>query len=266
MHLTLPKSYKGIYPFRLGTTSFIYPDGYVPNVTMLGPYLDEIELLLFESQPGSLPSHNDIEELSLLSAEFDLTYNIHLPTDISFGHKDPSLRQHAVETILRVLDLTSPLCPSTCTLHLSYDETSGEKEEVQKWQVRTFETINSLMNLGVKAEDISIENLNYPFAWVEDIVREFNFTVCMDMGHLIVHGTSINTFFDSYGDNVSIIHLHGVENENDHRSLNKLPEKRFWEIVEILKKFKKIVSIEIFSYDNLTTSLQFLEKYLNKPS
>ncbi len=45
----VPKSYKGSYQFRLGTTSFIYPDHYLPNVKMLGPYLNEIELLLFES-------------------------------------------------------------------------------------------------------------------------------------------------------------------------------------------------------------------------
>jgi len=46
-YTALPKSYKHAYPFKLGTTSFIYPDGYVPNVKMLGPYMDEIELLFF---------------------------------------------------------------------------------------------------------------------------------------------------------------------------------------------------------------------------
>ena len=56
MYPALPKSYKGIFPFKIGTTSFIYPDGYVQNVKMLAPYLDEIELILFESAPGSLPT------------------------------------------------------------------------------------------------------------------------------------------------------------------------------------------------------------------
>ncbi|MBT8357208.1 MAG: sugar phosphate isomerase/epimerase, partial [Desulfobacterales bacterium] len=79
----MPKSYKGAYPFKLGTTSFIYQDDYIPNVKMLGPYIDEIELLLFESKPSSLPNKKEIDELSLLSKEFDLSYNIHLPIDIS---------------------------------------------------------------------------------------------------------------------------------------------------------------------------------------
>jgi adenosylcobalamin phosphodiesterase len=262
----LPKSYKGVYPFKLGTTSFIYQDGYVPNVKNLGPYLDEIELLLFESKPGSLLKKNDIDELALLSKEFDLTYNIHLPTDISFGHKDPSMRQHAVETILRVLDLTSPLSPSTCTLHLSYDEASREKENVIKWQELTCETIKQLINFGVKAEEISIETLDYPFKWVEGIVLDFKFTVCMDIGHLIVCGAGIKTFFDSYCDNISIIHLHGVENRRDHLSLERLAKGRAGEIIEILKKYSKVVSIEVFSYDDLTISLKYLEKCWNKPN
>ncbi|MDY6792111.1 MAG: cobamide remodeling phosphodiesterase CbiR [Thermodesulfobacteriota bacterium] len=255
-----------MYPFKIGTTSFIYSDGYVPNVTMLGPYIDEIELLLFESQPGSLPGQNDIGALSLLSAEFDLTYNIHLPTDISFGHKDPSPRHHAVETILRVLDLSSPLCPSTCTLHLSYDETSGEKEMVQKWRERIYEAINRLVNLGAKAEDISIENINYPFAWVEDMVREFNFTVCMDMGHLMVRGEDLEGFFSDHDNHISIIHLHGVENGCDHLSLTRLAAERAEEIIGILNQFSQTVSLEVFSYHDLATSLVFLEKWWHKLS
>lgn len=260
----LPKSYKGAYPFKLGTTSFIYQDDYIPNVKKLGPYIDEIEFLMFESKPGSLPPKKKIDELSLLSKEFDLSYNIHLPIDISFGNRDPVVRQHAVETILHVLELASPLFPSTCTLHLSYGEASREKEKVTKWQELTYETIKQLINFGVKAEEISIENLNYPFEWVEDIVRVFNFNICMDIGHLIICGKDIKTFFDSYSDNISIIHLHGVENGHDHISLERLPEERVREIMEILKKFKKVVSIEVFSYDTLATSLEFLEKCWKK--
>ena len=36
MYPSLDRSYKGIFPFNLGTTSFIYPDDYVPNVKMHG--------------------------------------------------------------------------------------------------------------------------------------------------------------------------------------------------------------------------------------
>jgi len=88
----------------------------------------------------------------------------------------------------------------------------------------------------------------------------------MDIGHLFVDGADIKIFYDSYYDNISIIHLHGVENGLDHLSLERLPEKRAGEIIEILNKFTKTVSMEVFSYDDLTTSLEFLEKCWNNLS
>ena len=70
---SLAKSYKGLYPFRLGTTSFIYPDQYVPNVKSVGPFVDEIELLLFESGPvESLLPKPVIEDLVDLSRELTI--------------------------------------------------------------------------------------------------------------------------------------------------------------------------------------------------
>ena len=67
MHPPLKKVYKEKYPFRLGTTSFIYPDKYVANIRLLGPYLDEIEVLLFESTTHDcFPTRAEIKEMSRL--------------------------------------------------------------------------------------------------------------------------------------------------------------------------------------------------------
>lgn len=40
----LPDSLKGIFPFRLGTTSFIIPDDILPNVEFLSDKVDDIEI------------------------------------------------------------------------------------------------------------------------------------------------------------------------------------------------------------------------------
>ena len=85
MYPQLPKSYKNAYPFRVSAPSFIYPDDYIPNVQMLGPFLDEIELLCFESHKFSLPTQETIREMGFLAKEFKFTYNVHLPTDIDLG-------------------------------------------------------------------------------------------------------------------------------------------------------------------------------------
>ena len=226
---------------------------------MLGPYLDEIELLLFESAPDSLPSKEEITTLATLATELDLTYNIHLPTDVSPGDNNPSLRHHAVDTIKRIIDLTSPLPSSTLTLHLSYDESSNEKTSVKKWQELVYESMEQLISSGIKGKTLSIETLFYPFEWVENIITAFNLSVCMDIGHLILQNTDLETFFGRYSDIISIIHLHGVKNHRDHLSLDKLPEKEIDLVFRILKQFSGVVSLEVFSYKDLITSLPFLE-------
>ncbi|MBU4344949.1 MAG: sugar phosphate isomerase/epimerase [Desulfobacteraceae bacterium] len=257
----LPKSYKRAYPFRLGTTSFIYPDHIIPNVKMLAPYFDEIELLLFESNFDSLPTIQQIRELALLAEQFDLTYNIHLPIDISISDSNASVRRSAVDTLKRTIGLTSYLSPSTYTLHISYDEDSRDKESVNRWQELVYKSVDELLRTGIQNQTISVETLSYPFDWLEEIIKTFRLSVCIDIGHLLVNGFDVKKVFDKHSGNTSIIHLHGVGNKKDHVSLNMLPLEQMDQIIGILKRYYGVVSLEVFSFENLTTSLTFLEKY-----
>lgn len=264
MYPALPKSYKGAYPFKLGTTSFIYPDHITPNIKMLGPYLDEIELLFFESQPASMPSRQEIEEIRQLAKDFDLTYNMHLPLDISLGASDPSKRLTALKTIKQIIDLTIPLAPSTCTLHLPYDEAGFESEQIKRWQELIRQSLEQLIAAGIEAESISIENLDYPLEWVEKIINDFNLAVCIDLGHLIVNQFDIQAAFNRYYQKTVIIHLYGAESRHDHLSLDKLSPVNTDIVMPILKQFKGVVSLEVFSYDRLVSSLNFLEQCWQK--
>jgi sugar phosphate isomerase/epimerase len=259
MYLALPKSYKGMFPFKIGTTSFIYPDSYVQNVQMLAPYLDEIELILFESAPDSRPSNDEINTLLSLGNEYDITYNIHLPLDIFLGAPDPSIRHFAVETIKQIIDLTAPLSPSTFTLHLAYDETDMESEPMKRWRNRTYTSIHKLISSGINGKKISIETLNYPIEWVEEILIDFNLSVCLDLGHLILHGFDMDAVFKKYQQKTSIIHLHGANHRRDHRALDLLAKPNLETILDMLKRFKGVVSIEVFAYDHLNASLTYLE-------
>lgn len=264
MYPALPKSYKGMFPFKIGTTSFIYPDSYVQNVKMLAPYLDEIELILFESTPNSLPSNDEIKALFSLANEFDINYNIHLPIDISLGASDHSIRHFAIETTKQLIDLTSPLSPSTFTLHLAYDETDMETEPIKRWQNRTYSSIHKLISSGINGKKISIETLNYPIEWVEEILIDFNLSVCVDLGHLILYGFDMDAVFNRYHKTISIIHLHGANERRDHEALDFLSKSNLKTILRMLKRFKGIVSIEVFSYNHLNTSLKYLESIWKK--
>jgi sugar phosphate isomerase/epimerase len=264
MYPALPKSYKGIFPFKIGTTSFIYPDGYVQNVKMLAPYLDEIELILFESAPNSLPSNHEIKELLSLSNEYDISYNIHLPLDISMGVEDSSTRHSAIETIKQVMDLTAPLSPTSYTLHLPYGESDFESEQVKRWKECTYQSMDTLCSFGFNSRIISIETLNYPLEWVEDILIGFNLSVCMDLGHLILYELDMKDIFERYKDRTSIIHLHGANENKDHQPLDLLSKSNLKTIIRMLKQFRGIVSIEVFSFDYLNVSLKYLESVWKK--
>ena len=261
MHPALPKSYKGEFSFKIGTTSFIYPAGYVQNVKMVAPYLDEIELLLFESAPESLPSAHEIRQLFNVSKEFDLTYNIHLPLDIFPGAPERSIRQFALETVIQIVDLTASLSPSTYTLHLPYDEAGFDNEQVKRWRDRLDESMKKLVSAGISGDIISIETLDYPMDWVEDILNDFNLYVCMDVGHLMLYGYDPEAVFNKHKNRIAILHLHGVDNQKDHLPLDRLAKENAETVIRILQQYERVVSLEVFSFDHLKASLNFLDNH-----
>jgi adenosylcobalamin phosphodiesterase len=57
----------------------------------------------------------------------------------------------------------------------------------------------------------------------------------------------------------SIIHLHGANKRRDHQPLDLLSKMKLKTILKMLKRFKGVVSIEVFSYDHLNASLKYLE-------
>ena len=261
MYPSLSKSYKGVFPFNIGTTSFIYPDDYVPNVKMLGPYLENVELLLFESNhTDALPSEKVIGELANLAKDFNLTYNVHLPTDVSISSRDPQQQSIAVETIIRVAERVAPLSPTTLTLHVPYNETSLDEDDVKSWQERVIKHLAKILANGTPSHLISIENLDYPFEILDPIISELDLTICLDCGHLMLHGDDILAFFNTYSAKTAIIHLYGVAKNHFHGALDQLSETKMAPIMRLLAKFNGIVSMEVFSYTHLDTSLKFMEK------
>lgn len=264
MHPVLEKSYKNCFPFRLGTTSFIYPDSYDVNVRRLGPNFDEIELLFLESSEKSLPSKDQIDLLAILARQFDLTYNVHLPTDIAMGHPDITIRNYAVETVKRVVGLAEVLCPTTYTLHLEYHEMASDEDQINMWLERLSDSMEQVVSSGIKGSDISVETLFYPFHWIEEIIAQFGLSVCIDLGHLFVRKFDPKIIFDKYYSRIPIVHLHGVENQTDHIGLERLAVKHENKLINILNTFTGTVSLEVFSYKHLASSLVYLEKLWNR--
>jgi sugar phosphate isomerase/epimerase len=256
--------------FRLGTTSFILPDHIIPNVIRLGPFFDEIELLVFESTPPDvLPSKAEVNTLLSLARDLNLTYNIHLPTDVSLSHESPRERQTAADTLLRVMDRFHPLAPATQTLHLEMPpdviRDMENPETGKNWLGRTREGLAAFLSGIPDPSVISVETLDYPFSCIEPLICEFHLSVCLDAGHQIRWGHDLLQTFETHRSRIPLIHLHGVDGSGpkirDHKALDLLSQDEILKVLRVLENFRGAVSLEVFNLEYLNRSLQVLSRY-----
>lgn len=248
--------------FRLGTTSFIYPGHIIPNVKKIGEFFDEIELLVFESQykgQSVLPPPLDIRELKTLARDLDLTYNVHLPVDVSLTHASIRERQKACDTINQVLDLFEPLAPTTHTLHLDRDRNLTDSQGLQRWEDQARSGLDLLIPGLTDPGIISLETLWYDPAFLVPLVRDYGFAICVDAGHHFKYNYDLKTSFDLFKEKISLIHLHGVDftksGPKDHLGLGCLPQPLFDQTMELMTNYQGTVSLEVFNLANLENSL-----------
>ena len=248
---------KGAFPFRLATTSFILPNAILPNVRFLGPYLDEVELVLFESgQEENLPTVEEIGEVRRVARELDLTYNVHLPTDLFLGDPDPRVRERACRTVLRFYGRTLGLDPTVYILHLDPRSPNGREDpDEEGWLDRTRRSLQALLGEGMDAGRLAVENLSYPLERIRPLVEEMGMGYCLDVGHLLRYGFPVRHHFRTFLGRTSMIHLHGVQDAVDHRGLEWISPRDWDTIREALAGYRGGVSLEVFSVEDLSTSL-----------
>ena len=255
-----------MFPFRLATTSYIYPDRIIPNVNVLAPFLDEVELVLFESEgQDNYPDEVELRDLMNFSLNGKVDFNVHLPVDIFLGDKDEEVRFKGVSVVEKVIGRTLCLKPSLYTLHFDIrNRNGGEETDIEAWRRRIILSAKEMTERGIETERIAIETLSYPFEWIEDIVKEFGFSICLDIGHMLIYNLDIQGYLKKYLPHTSIIHLHGVENGVDHLGIDKLHGKIVDLILSRLHRFTGILSVEVFSFGDLKNSLEVLEQRWKK--
>jgi len=132
------KNYRGRFPFKLATTSYIYPDEIAPNVARLASSFDEIELVFFESKgQNCIPDKAQINKLMKFSRLQQLSFNVHLPIDISLGDECEEVRARGTSIVKMVIERTLGLNPSLYTLHLDLRDKNGQEEkDIEGWRLR----------------------------------------------------------------------------------------------------------------------------------
>lgn len=257
-------------PFRLGATSYIYPADILENVKRLLGRVEDIELVLFETDQGRNLSEREIEKLALLRYGRDLSFTAHLPLGLMLGG-DKEERATGVEVIRRLIEQLRPLSPLGFILHLpvvrskaNTDFIELEGTDLTRWQEGCRRSLEEILAIGIDPPLLCLENLGYPFAYVEEFLEGYGLSVCLDVGHLALYGLSIPEFVDHYLPRTRIVHLHGCDGKRDHLALaNPLPMDQA-SLLERLcqREFSGVLTLEVFSEKDLHQSQGLIQDYL----
>lgn len=248
----LTRSLKRAYPFRTAAPSFIYPADYVPNVRMLAPFFDEVELLFFES--GGLPPRRTVAELAAIGAAEGLGFNVHLPTDVTLGDLDPQRAGHALDALRRACERALPLDPSLFILHVPH----GPAHEGDLRRERVLRDLGALAAAAGGPARIALETLPGRLDYLDGVVESLGASICMDVGHLLLSGHRIGERAAQFGNRLAAVHLHAAVHDRDHLPLDRLSEPAAADTLRMLSSFNGIVSLEVFSFEALSASVEWL--------
>ena len=263
------KSMKKRFPFRLGTSSYIIPSDIVENVKALAETVDDIELILFESDEiSNLPDLKTINELVNLAKKHDLTYTVHFPLDISLGDSTENERLKSVEKCLRIINLMEPVKPFAYIVHCfrnnEYSDSSPTKD-ADSWKSSVSKLLKELIDSGIARHQICVETLNYSFEIIEDIIYTLKLSICLDIGHILLGGYSVDNYLTRYFERTRVIHLHGIIEGKDHRSISYIDSKCLSDLIKRLYKDGSnncVVTLEVFDESDFIRSLDIMERYV----
>lgn len=258
-----------LYPFRLGTTSYIIPADILPNVRYLAGKVQDVELVLFEVDdgPGNLPGKEQIAELRDIASDNDLTYTVHLPLDLRLA--DNGLPRHASLTkARRVIDCTLELAPWAYVLHLDGQSVrnGAAPGAMQRWQEQAIQSLEIVGGWAGGVQKLAVENLEgYPLHFYEPVLERIAVSRAVDIGHLWLDGHNPVSYLRRALPRTRVIHIHGIHGR-DHQSLAHVPQELLRAVLDelVCANYRGVLTVEIFSEDDLFTSLAAIKAVMLK--
>ncbi len=247
-------------PFRVGTTSYVWPEDIISNVRRLKGLIDDVELVLFESeQSGNIPAEEEMDELRNIGAGCDMSYTVHLPLDLNLGSSLAEERAKSISCIRSISQQVCALAPKAYILHLNLPESSPR--DIPAWQEYAGISLKEIAAGNIIAPvKVAVENLSYPFDYIGGQVLESGFSVCADIGHLLVMGLDPLAHLEKYFESIAVIHLHGVNGAKDHVSLKYLNQGMLKDIADFLMRrgYAGVLTLEVFAQSDFEESMEIL--------
>ena len=229
----------------------------------MSDFVDDIELLFFESfDNSSLISNSEIVELRSISLDKNISYSVHCPIDIHAGSADRTVQDKFVNQIEHIIEITKTLNISGYIVHLDGISDSSTDEEIKSWRCNVDSVCKRIGEIkSIDSSMICIENLGYDPTFNINIVNKNNFSFCLDMGHFWLHKHEWKSFFPFVLNKTRVIHLHGIHNGKDHRSLkvNDNLELDYF-LTSCLTDYSKLLTIELFNKDAAFESLEYVKE------
>jgi sugar phosphate isomerase/epimerase len=258
-----------MFPFRLGTTSYIVPADLVANARFLSGKVQDVQLVLFDIDdgPSNLPSPETTRQLAEIAASNNLTYTVHLPLDIRLG--DNGETDHiSMLKAKNVIDCTRDLEPFAYVTHLDGRAVKGgaTPEQLAHWHDRSLKALDILTGWASSAEKLAVENLDsYPPVFFLPVIERAPVSRCVDVGHLWLDGHDPLPHLQAALPRTRVIHLHGVA-ERDHVSLAHMPPEKLNPIIKLLlrENYSGVLTLEVFGEEDFYSSAAALEKSLRE--
>jgi hypothetical protein len=216
--------------------SWVTPGTYLDNVRYVDqfPEIDGIELLFYYCDEATLQLfRGERDRIAAYRRRF--SFSVHLPDAITPSHEElVALTDDLAE---RYIVHPPPESGSGC------DSLETFISLVTDWRARYGDRF-ILENLIDRNMGVCLEQL-------EDI------PVCLDTGHLLLSGQSVEAFLRELGSRIREIHLHGVRDGQDHRPFSR-EERWFVELVPFLREYRGVLHLEVFSIEEVKEILNQL--------
>ena len=253
-----------MYPFRLGTTSYILPDDILPNVRFLADKVQDVELVLFEVDdgPNNLPTPEVVAELAALAQESGQTYTVHLPLDLRLGAGGDEGHVSLVKAH-KVIECTRALRPWAYVLHFDGREVraGATPARMERWQTESARALDLVAGWAGGPEWLAVENLEgYPLDFIQPVLERVPVSQCVDIGHLWLDGHDPVPYLRDALPRTRVIHLHGLA-ERDHKSLAHVPAERLNPVINLLLRapYTGVLTLEVFGESDFASSAAALE-------
>ncbi len=252
--------------FRIGTTSYILPDDILPNVEYLAPLIDDVELVLFETDEygSNLPTSEQCDRLVELAQQHGITYTVHLPLDLRLA--DNGAEQHvSLVKARRAIDATAGLAPFAYTVHLDGRVLMEDNSDatLARWQDNAAGALALVADWLPGPELLAVENLEkWDPAAFSPVLDRVAVSRTMDIGHLWLAGLDPMPTVRDWCPRTRVVHLHGV-GSRDHQSLSHAPSASLDSVVGYLAGcFGGVLSLEVFNQEDFLSSLAALKRAL----